>query len=177
MARETMSRVLHNVSVLFVAGSVFWRHHLCPHSRAGPDGGSISSSGGRSGTRRRAHKGQTEAWLHLGNDRSGEQLSAAARSLPETQLHRPRAAALGTRSAGARAARRGCLPCAPDVGVPRRQRGAGDTGSGSSRSVRGGRRAPPPLDPTGCVCVGRPATPLRIAAEGGVTLAACGEPR
>lgn len=27
---KTLSRVLHNVSILFVAGSFFWRHHLCP---------------------------------------------------------------------------------------------------------------------------------------------------
>ncbi|XP_037999809.1 double C2-like domain-containing protein beta [Motacilla alba alba] len=59
------------------------------HSQAGADGGSISGSGGRSGTRRRAPKSQTVAWPHLGNDRYGEQLSAAPRSLPNTQLRRP----------------------------------------------------------------------------------------
>lgn len=117
---------------------VYWKFFLKTTSlpdRAGADGGPISSSRGRRGTRRRAQKGQTKAWLHLGNDRSGKQLSAATRSLPKTQLHRPSAAAPGTRSAAARAARRGCHPRAPDRGVLRRHRGAGDTGSGSPRPL------------------------------------------
>lgn len=81
-------------------------NHVCP--TGGADGGSTSSSG--AGVGRGAG---------LGSDRTREQLSGAARSVPKTQLHRPRAAVPGARSAGARAVRRGCLPRAPDGGVPR----------------------------------------------------------
>lgn len=120
-------------------------NHVCP--TGGADGGSTSSSGAGVG------RGQGSGAIVPENSCPALLDQSPKRNCIVPGRQRPGPAAPVPAQSG------GLPPPRPRRGRPAAQRGAGDTGSGSSRPVRGGGRAPPPPDPTGCVCGGRPRLP------------------